>query len=150
LAAPGLLAWVITSKYLDHLPLYRLEQIAGRSGVDLPRSTLADWMGQVGVALQPLVDRLIWLLLQGNTLLADETPMPQLDPGSGKTKKAYLWAYRSNDLQPGHRMVVFDYQGNRSGQHARNFLDGCQGHLMVDDYFATRRCSSVTGIRRVY
>lgn len=134
LAAPGLLAWVVTSKYLDHLPLYRLEQIAGRSGVNLSRSTLADWVGQVGVALQPLTDRLIWHLLQGNTLHADETPMPQLDPGKGKTKKAYLWAYRSNDLQPGHRIIVFDYQGNRSGQHARNFLNGWQGHLMVDDY----------------
>lgn len=134
LAATGLLAWVITSKYLDHLSLYRLEQIASRSDVNLPRSTLADWVGQVGVALQPLTDRLIWHLLQGDTLHADETPMPQLDPGKGKTKKAYLWAYRSNDLQPGHRIIVFDYQGNRSGQHARNFLDAWQGHLMVDDY----------------
>lgn len=133
-AAPGLLAWVVTGKYLDHLPLYRLEQVASRSGVNLSRSTLADWVGQVGVALQPLTDRLIWHLLQGDTLLADETPMPQLDPGKGKTKRAYLWAYRSNDLQPGSRIIVFDYQGNRSGQHARNFLDGWRGHLMVDDY----------------
>jgi transposase len=134
LAAIGLLVWVVIGKYLDHSPLYRLEQIASRSGVKLSRSTLADWVGQVGVALQPLVDRLIWHLLQGNTLHADETPMPQLDPGSGKTKKAYLWAYRSNDLQSGHRMIVFDYQNNRSGQHARDFLKGWQGHLMVDDY----------------
>ena len=134
LAAPGLLAWVITSKYLDHLPLYRLEQIASRSDVNLPRSTLADWVGQVGVALQPLTDRLMWHLLQGDTLHADETPMPQLDPGKGKTKKAYLWAYRSKDLQPGPRIIVFDYRGGRYGQHARNFLDGWQGHLMVDDY----------------
>jgi transposase len=134
LAAPGLLTWVITGKYLDHLPLYRLEQIASRSDVNLSRSTLAEWVGHVGVALQPLTDRLVWHLLQGDTLHADETPMPQLDPGKGKTKKAYLWAYRSNDLQPGHRIIVFDYQGNRSGQHARNFLNGWQGHLMVDDY----------------
>jgi transposase len=134
LAAVGLLVWMVIGKYLDHTPLYRLGQIAGRSGVNLSRSTLADWVGQVGVALQPLVDRLIWHLLQGDTLHADETPMPQLDPGSGKTKKAYLWAYRSNDLRPGHRIIVFDYQGNRNGQHARNFLDGWQGHLMVDDY----------------
>jgi transposase len=140
LAAVGLLAWVVIGKYLDHSPLYRLEQIAGRSGVKLSRSTLADWVGQVGVALQPLVDRLIWHLLQGDTLSADETPMPQLDPGSGtgarkgKTKKAYLWAYRSNDLQSGPRIIVFDYQGSRSGQHARHFLKAWQGNLMVDDY----------------
>jgi transposase len=134
LAAPGLLAWVVTGKYLDHLPLYRLEQIAGRSGVNLSRSTLADWVGQVGVALQPLVGRLKWRLLQGDSLHADETPMPQLDPGSGKTKKAYLWAYRSNDLQPGPRVIIFDYQSGRNGQHAQGFLGDWRGCLMVDDY----------------
>lgn len=134
MAAVGLLAWVIASKYLDHLPLYRLEQIAARSGVTLSRSTLADWVGRVGVALQPLAGRLAWHLLQGNTLHADETPVPQLDPGTGKTKKAYLWAYRSNDLQTYPRIVVFDYQKGRGGEHARHFLGGWQGHLMVDDY----------------
>ena len=89
MAAPGLLAWVMTSKYLNHLPLYRLEQIAAREEVVLSRSTLAEWVGRTGVALQPLVDRLTWHLLQGNTLHADETPVAQLDPGNGKTRKAY-------------------------------------------------------------
>ena len=98
MAAVSLLTWVITSKYLDHLPLYRLEQIAARDQVILSRSTLAEWVGRVGVALQPLAERLTWHLLQGNTLHADETPVAQLDPGNGKTRKAYLWAYRSNDL----------------------------------------------------
>jgi transposase len=134
LAAVGLLAWVLIGKYVDHLPLYRLEQIAARAQVSLSRSTLADWVGRVGVALQPLADRLAWHLLQGNTLHADETPVPQLDPGSGKTRKAYLWAYRSNDLQPGPRLIVFDYQPGRSGAHARQFLGDWQGHLLVDDY----------------
>ena len=73
MAAVGLLAWVMISKYQDHLPLYRLEQIAARDHVILPRSTLADWVGRVGVALQPLVERLTWHLLQGNTLHADES-----------------------------------------------------------------------------
>jgi transposase len=140
LAAVGLLVWVVIGKYLGHSPLYRLEQTASRSGVKLSRSTLADWVGQVGVALWPLVDRLIWHLLQGDTLHADETPMPQLDPGSGtcarkgKTKKAYLWAYRSNDLQPGPRIIVLDYRSGRNGQHARDFLGDWRGCLMVDDY----------------
>ncbi len=62
------------------------------------------------------------------------TPVPQLDPGSGKTKKAYLWAYRSNDLQPGPKILVFDYQAGRSGRHAQAFLQDWQGHLLVDDY----------------
>ena len=134
MAAVGLLTWVMIGKYQDHLPLYRLEQIAARDEVILSRSTLADWVGRVGVALQPLVDRLAWHLLQRNALHADETPVAQLDPGHGKTKKAYLWAYRSNDLEPGHRIIVFDYQPGRSGAHARHFLGHWHGHLMVDDY----------------
>lgn len=134
MAAPGLLAWVMTNKYLNHLPLYRLEQIAAREEVILSRSTLAEWVGRTGVALQPLVDRLTWHLLQGNTLHADETPVAQLDPGNGKTRKAYLWAYRSNDLEPGPRIIIFDYQAGRSGRHAQNFLQDWQGHLLVDDY----------------
>jgi transposase len=134
MAAPGLLTWVMISKFLDHLPLYRLEQIAGRQQVPLARSTLAEWVGRVGVALQPLVDRLTVLLRERHVLHADETPVPQLDPGKGKTKKAYLWAYRSNDLEPGPPILVFDYQPGRHGLHARNFLDDWHGHLMVDDY----------------
>ncbi len=134
MAAVGLLSWVLIGKYLDHLPLYRLEQIAARDGVSLSRSTLADWVGRLGVALQPLADRLAEHLKRRSTLHADETPVPQLDPGSGRTKKAYLWAYRSNDLEPGPPIIVFDYQPGRSGEHARNFLDGWHGHLVVDDY----------------
>jgi len=134
LAAPGLHAWVLIQKYLDHLPLYRIEKISDRHGVPIARSTLAQWVGQLGVSLQPLVDRLAELLLQGKVLHADETPVQQLDPGKGKTKRAYMWAYRSNDLEGAPRIVVFDYQTSRSGQHARNFLRDWRGHLMVDDY----------------
>ncbi|MBS4096979.1 MAG: IS66 family transposase [Sulfuricella sp.] len=65
---------------------------------------------------------------------ADETPVAQLDPGNGKTKRAYLWAYRSNVLETGPPIVVFDYRESRAGRHVREFLDGWRGHLMVDDY----------------
>ncbi len=134
MAAPGLLAWVAASKYLDHLPLYRLEQIAARQDVTLARSTLAEWIGRIGYALQPLADRLAELLRQTPSLHADETPVQQLDPGKGKTRRAYLWAYRSNDLAGGPPMVVFDYQTSRAGHHAATFLEGWRGTLMVDDY----------------
>jgi transposase len=127
-------AWVIIQKYLDHLPLYRIEDIAARSGVELSRSTLASWVGKIGVALQPLADRLITLLKEENTLHADETPVAQLDPGQGKIKRAYLWVYRSNDLASNKKIVVFDYQPSRAGHHAQTFLKGWKGHLMVDDY----------------
>jgi transposase len=144
MAAPGLLTWVMVSKFMDHLPLYRLEQIAARAQVPLARSTLADWVGRTGVALQPLVDRLSDVLRERSVLHADalkdtvpsghKTPVPQLDPGNGKTKKAYLWAYRSSDLEPGPPILVFDYQPGRHGVHVRNYLEGWRGHLMVDDY----------------
>lgn len=134
LAAVGLLAWVIVGKFMDHLPLYRLEGIAARSGVTLARSTLAEWVGRLGVALGPLAERLAELLRQRAVLHADETPVRQLDPGSGKTRRAYLWAYRSNALDTGPPVVVFDYQTSRSGEHARNFLGGWRGSLMVDDF----------------
>ena len=136
LGAPGLHAWIAVQKFMDHLPLYRIEQISDRYGVPIARSTLAEWMGRIGVALQPLADRLAELLRQRTILHADETPVPQLDPGKGKTKRAYLWAYRSNDLD-GNRdppILVFDYQPSRSGSHVRHFLDNWRGSLMVDDY----------------
>ena len=134
MAATGLYVWVIIGKYLDHLPLYRLEQIAAREGVTLARSTLAEWIGRMGVALQPLVDRLSVLLLERKVLHADETPVAQLDPGNGKTKRACLWAYRSNVLQTGPPIVVFDYQDSRAGKHAQSFLKGWEGPLMIDDF----------------
>jgi len=134
MAAVGLYVWILIGKYLDHLPLYRLEQIAARDQVILSRSTMAEWVGRIGVALQPLADRLAELLLARRVLHADETPVAQLDPGRGKTKRAYLWAYRSNVLETGPPIVVFDYQASRAGRHAKEFLSGWQGHLMVDDF----------------
>lgn len=127
-------AWVASSNYLDHLPLYGIEQIAARQGVLLARSTLAQWIGHICVALQPLADRLAELLRQRECLHADETPVRQLDPDTGKTRHAYLWAYRSNALDGESPLVVFDYQASRAGAHARAFLQGWRGHLMVDDY----------------
>ena len=134
LAAVGLYVWVLVGKYLDHLPLYRLEQIAARDEVMLSRSTMAQWVGRIGVALQPLADRITELLLERSVLHADEPPVAQLDPGKGKTHRAYLWAYRSNVLETGPPIVVFDYQTSRAGRHAQNFLAGWRGHLMVDDF----------------
>jgi transposase len=134
LATPGLHAWVVIQKYLDHLPLYRIEQISARHGFGIARSTMAEWIGRIGVALQPLVDRLSELLKQRSVLHADETPVQQLDPGKGKIKRAYLWAYRSNNLDEGPPIVIFEFQPGRSSSHARTFLADWQGHLMVDDY----------------
>lgn len=93
LAALGLLAQVVIQKYVDHLPLYRQEAIFARSGIELSRTTLAEWIGVVGLRLQPLVDAMKARLLTEPILHADETPVTQLDPGAGKTRRAYLFAY---------------------------------------------------------
>ena len=103
-----------------------------------PRSTLAQWVGECGAQLQPLVDALTAQLLTHGVLHADETPVAMLKPGNGKTHRAYLWSYctsRYNDT----KAVVFDFAESRAGQHARNFLglpgdDGWHGKLVCDDY----------------
>ena len=132
-AAPGLLAQVLISKYQDHQPLYRQETLYQRSGIALSRSTLAGWVGACGVALQPLVQALATHLLGHGVLHADETPVAVLAPGLGRTHRAYLWAYRSGP-QESAAAVVFDFQMSRAGTHAQQFLQGYQGALMVDDY----------------
>ena len=99
--------WVLVRKYVDHLPLYRLEQIAARAGVALSCSTLAVWVGRYGVALQSLVDRLQTLLKERNVLRADETQVQQLAPQSpgatslsrGATQRAYSWAHCNGELE---------------------------------------------------
>lgn len=131
MAAPGLLAQVAIQKYADHLPLYRQAAIFARHGIELSRTTLAEWIGVIGWQLQPLVDRLREKLLEAPVLHADETPVAELDPGAGKTKRAYLFAYRSSGSPP---IVVFDYCSSRAGKHAATFLGGWRGALMVDDY----------------
>ena len=116
----GLLAQVLVAKHADHLPLYRQEQIFGRAGLAIPRSTLAAWVGQCGVQLQPLADALKDELLSCAVLHADETPVAMLAPGTGKTHRAYLWAYTTGPTEP-IRAVVYDFAASRSGEHARRF-----------------------------
>ena len=140
----GLLAQVLVAKYLDHLPLYRQERIFERAGLAIARSTLAQWVGECGAQLQPLVDALTAELLKHDVLHADETPVAMLKPANlrdGKTHRAYLWSYcttRFNET----KAVVFDFAESRAGQHAREFLGlpgsdhkrGWHGKLVCDDY----------------
>jgi transposase len=140
----GLLAQVLVAKYADHLPLYRQEGIFERAGLGLARSTLAAWVGQCGVRLQPLVDALRGELLTRSVLHADETPVAMLDPGKGKTHRAYLWSYCTTPYDP-LRAVVFDFADSRGGQHARAFLglpgeQGWRGKLVCDDFSGYKAC----------
>ena len=129
----GLLAHVLIAKYLDHLPLYRQEGIFGRAGLPIPQSTLAEWVGQMGVTLQPLVDALKVEMLTYPVLHADETPVAMLDPGAGKTHRAYLWSYSIGAFEP-VKAVVYDFAESRAGKHAREFLGSWRGTLVCDDY----------------
>ena len=140
----GLLAQVLVAKYADHLPLYRQESIFARAGLGIARSTLAQWVGQCGVQLQPLVQALRAELLRHEVLHADETPVAMLKPGAGKTHRAYLWSYCTTTYNP-MRAVVFDFADSRGGQHARNFLglpgpDGWHGSLVCDDFSGYKAC----------
>jgi len=140
----GLLAQVVVAKYSDHLPLYRQERIFGRAGVEIPRSTLAQWVGICGVRLQPLVDALKAEILQHSVLHADETPVAMLKPGNGKTHKAYLWAYAPGAFED-LKAVVYDFCETRAGEHARAFLGKWKGSLVCDDY-AGYKAGFVSGI----
>jgi len=137
LAGPGLLAQVMVSKYCDHLPLYRQSQIYARDGVELPRSTLAGWVRETSHLLSPLVEAIRRYTLAGNTLHADDTPVPVLSPGKGRTKIGRLWTYvrderpAKSDAAPS---VWFAYSPDRKGQHPRRHLASYQGAVHADGY----------------
>lgn len=131
--APGLLAQVVVAKHDDHLPLYRQEEIYARSGVHIPRSSMAQWIGICGVRLAPLADALKEFILGHGVIHADETPVSLLAPGRGKTKRAYVWVYRTTNFVA-QRAVLFDFAATRAGEHARRVLQGFGGTLVSDDY----------------
>jgi len=137
LAGPGLLAHVLVSKYADHLPLYRQAQIYAREGVELDRSTLADWVGGASSLLQPLVEAIHQYVMRAEKLHADDTPVPVLAPGTGKTKTGRLWTYVRDDRPSGSATppaVLFRYSPDRKGEHPRQHLNTFCGILQADGY----------------
>lgn len=136
------IAHVIVSKYADHLPLYRQAQIYARQGVDLDRSTLADWVGRAAFELRPVFDALMGNLKQSTKLFMDETRAPVLDPGARKTRTGYFWALARDDRPWGGTTppaVAFTYAPGRGGQHAERILQGFNGILQVDGYAGYNR-----------
>ena len=137
LAGPGLLAHVLVSKYCDHLPLYRQSEIYAREGVELERSTLADWVGGTSALLAPLAEALRRHVMSATKLHADDTPVPVLAPGNGKTKTGRLWTYVRDDRPAGDTMpaaVWFAYTPDRKGEHPRAHLSNFRGALQADGY----------------
>ena len=137
LPGPGLLAHVLVSKYADHLPLYRQSQIFAREGIDLERSTLAGWVGAASELLAPLVDEIRKHVLAAAKIHADDTPVPVLAPGNGKTKTGRLWTYVRDDRPAGLSTapaVWFAYSEDRKGEHPRRHLKDFKGALQADAY----------------
>jgi transposase len=137
LAGAGLLAHVLVSKYTDHLPLYRQAEIYQREGIELDRSTLADWVGGASRTLRPLVDALRKYVLSAEKLHGDDVPVPVLAPGNGKTKTGRLWTYVRDDRpagSPAAAAVWFAYSPDRKGEHPAEHLRSYRGILQADGY----------------
>jgi transposase len=144
MVGPGLLAHVLVSKYCDHLPLYRQAEMYARDGVELDRSLLADWVGKAAWLLSPLVDRIEAHVMMGNVIHADDTPVPVLAPGFGKTKTGRFWVYLRDERPhagPAPPAVVYRYTPDRKGERCREHLRAFKGELHADGY---------TGFRELY
>lgn len=127
---PGLLAYILVSKYQDHMPLNRLERIFARHGLELSRKTLSGWVQAMGELLEPIVEEMKRELFRARVLQADETPLKVKDPEiKGRTKQAFLYTYG----QP-QREVVYDFRMNRSRDGPLGFLEGFEGYLQTDAY----------------
>ncbi|SDN52553.1 IS66 family transposase [Ensifer sp. YR511] len=134
-----LLAYIAVSKYADGLPLYRQEAIYLRDGVEISRSLMAQWMGHLGFELQMLADYILERVKEGERIFADETTLPTLAPGSGKTTKAWLWAYARDDRPYGGTsppMVAYRFEDSRGADCVTRHLAGFTGILQVDGYSA--------------
>jgi transposase len=133
----GLLAHVLVAKYADHLPLYRQSGIYAREGVDLERSTLADWVGRSTALLDPLIEALRKDVLASDVLHSDDTPVPVLAPGIGKTKTGRLWTYVRDSRPYGSQTppaCAFFYSPDRKGEHPQSHLKAFRGILHADGY----------------
>ena len=135
-------AHVLVARYADHLPLYRQAQIWTRQGVAIDRSTLAAWVGTAAAEIAPVVARLKEIVLASARLFADETVVPVLDPGRGRTKQGYFWAIACDDRPWGGRdppAVVYTYAPGRGHEHGRALLGGYRGILQCDGYAAYKK-----------
>ena len=133
----ALLAYVAVLKYAYHMPLYRLAQMLAAQGISLDRATLAFWMARVAWWLKPLHELLLETILSYPKVFADETPLPMLDPGRGKTKKCQLWAVAMDDRPwggPAPPAVAYVFAEDRKGERAKELLQGFSGILQVDGY----------------
>jgi transposase len=142
LPGPGLLAHILVSKYCDHLPLYRQSVIYAREGIELDRSTMAEWVGQMAFLLNPLTEAIADHVRAGQTIHADDTPVPVLEPGRGKTRTGRLWVAVRDERPWGSQAppgVFYRYAPDRKAQQAELLLKDCRGFLHADAYAGFKR-----------
>ncbi len=133
MASAGFMAYTITSKYMDQLPLYRQEQIWRRYDLDVPRNSLCRWLMQTAERCEPLYRLLAGHVLSGRSIQADESPVQVLkEPNRTDRQKSYMWIYRGGP--PDKIAVYFAYEPTRSGAHAKEFLKEFKGYLQSDGY----------------
>jgi transposase len=145
LATPGLIAQVLIAKYCDHTPLYRQSQIFARHGVVLDRSTLANWIGGASWWLEPLHAKLAANFFASGKLFADDTTLPVLDPGRGRTKTGRLWVYARDDRPwggPDPPAAVYFYSPDRRAEWPAAHLASFKGVLQVDGYAGFERLTT--------
>jgi transposase len=147
-AGPGLLAHIAIAKYCDHIPLYRQAEIFARDGIDLDRGMLADWIGRMAWLLKPLAERIGAHVMAGRVIHADDTPVPVLAPGKGKTRTGRIWVYlrderaHADDAVPA---VLYRYTPDRKGERCRAHLAAFRGFLHADGYAGFGELYAVTG-----
>lgn len=144
---------VLVSKYADHLPLYRQAQIFARQGIDLDRSTLADWVGRAAWHLRPVHERLLAHIRVSTKIFADETTAPVLDPGRGRTKTGQMWAYARDDRPWGGAdppAVAYVYAPDRKAERPKAHLDGFHGVLQVDGYAGYRALAAKSDVQLAF
>jgi len=151
MATEALVAHIVVAKFCDHLPLYRQAGMLARQGVTLDRSTLASWVGRACWWLAPLHDLVLGTVLSAPKLFADDTTLPVLDPGRGRTKTGRLWCYAVDDRPwcgPGHPAAAYVYSEDRRSERPAGHLAGFRGVLQVDGYAGETR-SVCSGFKRL-
>ena len=133
MATPGLLAYILTAKFVDHIPFYRQEQQFARLGVDISRTNMSNWAIKVAKACQPLLNLCKEEVLEGNYVHIDETTVQVLkEPDRAPTTKSYMWVFKRGD--PDRPILVYEYHATRSGEVAKTFLEGYQGYVQTDGF----------------
>jgi transposase len=150
MAGPGFLAHIAIAKFCDHLPLYRQAEIYARAGLDIDRGLLADWLGHIAWLVRPLVELIAEHVMAGRVIYADDTPVPVLAPGAGKTKTGRQWVYLRDERPhagPAPPAVLYRYTSDRKGEHCRAELANFVGWLHADGYAGFGRLYDIAGAR---